>query len=966
MHRDRGPQRDGGLTPRVMRLARRWCMLLLLFGNSASGQAPLFARLSTMQHPRGQDWQQLDGAWFTIIHPKALGTEAGRALDLLERHYRPLSHSLGTFPRRIPVVLNNQSTTPNAYVAWAPRRSQWYPSQGTTVDAFGPVEWYRLLALHEGRHIVQEQALRTGWVGFFSRLLGDYTMAFLGGSLYFPSWFWEGDAVGMETALSSAGRGRQPQFTARTRALMAVDRPYGYYQAWLGSYRTQLPDSYEQGYLLTSYVRRHYGDSAWRRVTRRASWNPIPPMAMSMALKRETGQSLVRIHRAALAEAASEWKAQREARLPSGTPLAASGTGEYVEWGLPQLADDGSTIASYRDLDTPTQLVRIVNGRREVLVKRIGLVGDLQFHVRGQQVVWAEYEVDPRYGERSWLVIKRLDLGTRRVTRLTSRTRYSGPSLSPDGAEIAVVELDEQRRTRVVVLDAATGAVRRALSHGDLGYLVTPSWSADGKSVLVVGVDTARGNALWRVNTNDGHASIVMEHTHDAISRPMATGTHIVFGSPRIGFDDLWAFDTVSRSISLVTARPFGAMHPSPSPDGRQLLFADLGPAGWNVASIAFNPATFVANPGGGIVQLADSGIAQEARLRERDAGATIERTVATRPYRGLRTLFDFHSLMLAPASGGPNQGIAIESRNLLNTFGVSAGVLWNTNEGKMSYDVGASYAGLPMIFDAGVRLGSRGSTYTDTLRREREYSWNERSVTFAARLPLTRLMGQRRQSLVLSAAVSQTEITDQPVAFRFDNNNGRFMPVSYGIAASHVRAAAYRDLFQTGVSAAAMYRHTPFGSEYDSHLSVVRGAAIAPGLFDNHAFVVDAGHEEQRPTNYRFSSELVFPRGFARRFHERLTRASASYHLPLLYPDLALGPWLYVRRVQGSAFADAARGTDRFGARVADYRSAGGELTADIAPFGMRTTLRAGVRVAQRLTGDKRATTEFIVILPQ
>ena len=99
-----------------------------------------------------------------------------------------------------------------------------------------------------------------------------------------------------------------------------------------------------------------------------------------------------------------------------------------------------------------------------------------------------------------------------------------------------------------------------------------------------------------------------------------------------------------------------------------------------------------------------------------------------------------------------------------------------------------------------------------------------------------------------------------------------------------------------------------------------------------------------------------------AARFHEEFTRVGAAYHLPLLYPDLALGPWLYVRRVQGAASGDVGRGRD--GSRVSDYRSVSGEITADISPFGLRTTVRAGIRLSRPLTGASRSSTEFILIM--
>jgi hypothetical protein len=427
---------------------RRFFLGLLAAGamaGAAAAQAPLVTRLNTLQNPRGLGWWQLDTPHFSVIYPDSLGAEARRAARLLEESYQPLAASFQHAPRRISVVLTNQSLTSNAYVGWAPRRSQWYAMPNTTVDAFGPVDWYRLLAVHEGRHVVQEQALRTGWVGLFSRVFGDQAMALLGGTLYFPAWFWEGDAVGMETALTAAGRGRQPQFTSRIRAMRASDARYDYYPAWQGSFRTWYPDWYELGYVLTSYVRRHHGDSAWRRITRRASWNPLVPWALGQAIQKETGKSLGEVHRAAVTEAESLWTAQRAAVVERPARVLSPASRTYHEYALPQRAADGSVIASYWDLDTPTQLVRVIDGRREVLADRVGLVGELQFHVQGDQVVWSEYEVDPRYGERNYLVVKRLDLATRKVQRLTDRSRLYGPVLSPDGSRIAAVEFTEHR-----------------------------------------------------------------------------------------------------------------------------------------------------------------------------------------------------------------------------------------------------------------------------------------------------------------------------------------------------------------------------------------------------------------------------------------------------------------------------------------------------------------------------------------
>jgi hypothetical protein len=960
-------------------MGRHWQRLLLVAALTAwnasrlTSQMPLVTRLTSQQNPRGIEWRKIETTHFSVIFPDSLEHEARRAAQLLERAYTPLGNSLRTRPERIPVVLNNQSLTSNAYVAWSPRRSQWYSLPNMTVDALGPIEWYRLLALHEGRHVVQERAIRTGWIGLASRVFGENTTGVLGGSFYFPSWFWEGDAVGTETALSGLGRGRQPAFTARTRALASGGARNDYYSTWQGSYRTILPDWYEQGYAITSYVRRHYGDSAWARAIRSAAWNPLPPFALTMALKRITGSGVPELHRKAVTELDSLWRAERAGLRETAAEVLSPARENYQAWSLPQYAGDGSVIATYFDLNTPPQLVRLRNGRKEVLVARTGIVGDLQFHVRGDRVVWAEYEVDPRYGERSYLVIKRLDLGTGKVTRLTDRSRYYGPSLSPDGRQIAAVHFDQSRRADLVILDAESGREVRRVPNASGAHLVTPAWGPDGRSLYVAAIDSVRGNALMRVALDGPAASwrTVIDFTTSAISRPVASGVMVYYGSPRSGIDNVWAVDTASGRRFQITSRQLGASTPSLSADGTRLLFADLTADGYRIAVAQVDTASWIADdrvaaptfPYADVLAIQERALMTVPGNAELASARADSASLTSVPYRGWGRLFDFHSMVLSPTADGINTGLSLESRNLLNTFGVSVGVTFS-EEGTSALEVGASYAGLPVILDAALRVGSRASTYSDSAGTH-GFSWNERSATVGARLPLTRVFGLNRQSVLVSAGLGVTRITDQPVAFRFDNNNGTFTPANYSVRASHTRAGAYRDLFATGAVASVGYRHTPFSEDYRGHQLSLDGAVFSRGIFVNHALVLSASHEERRTGNYRFASDVAFPRGFRRIYHERTSAVGATYHAPLFYPDFAVGPLVYARRVQGNIFADVARGSTRDGARRADYRSVGAELTTDLAFFGTRSTTRIGVRWSKRLTGDKATVTDFVLLLP-
>jgi hypothetical protein len=103
-------------------------------------------------------------------------------------------------------------------------------------------------------------------------------------------------------------------------------------------------------------------------------------------------------------------------------------------------------------------------------------------------------------------------------------------------------------------------------------------------------------------------------------------------------------------------------------------------------------------------------------------------------------------------------------------------------------------------------------------------------------------------------------------------------------------------------------------------------------------------GGYERNNGHYYFSSQVLFPRGYNAITGANLTKLSTSYALPLLYPDWAMGNFLYVKRMSANAFYDYGKVEER------QYRSTGMELLFDLNVLHFPETLRAGVRYAYRL----------------
>ena len=112
--------------------------------------------------------------------------------------------------------------------------------------------WVNLLSDHEYRHLVQREV---GYTSFFNRavhyLFGQGVSSLLTRSSM-PNWYWEGDAVDIETRVGDFGRGRIPKFNLITRMNKQSGVKLKYNRQTLGSFKYKTPNEYEVGYLMVN------------------------------------------------------------------------------------------------------------------------------------------------------------------------------------------------------------------------------------------------------------------------------------------------------------------------------------------------------------------------------------------------------------------------------------------------------------------------------------------------------------------------------------------------------------------------------------------------------------------------------------------------------------------------------------------------------------------------------------------
>ncbi|WP_375419176.1 TolB family protein [uncultured Hymenobacter sp.] len=930
------------------------------------------------QNPPGLNWQQVRTPHFQVIFPAGLDTAAWRTAARLEALHEPGAATLGVSPRPISVVLQNQTTVSNGFVTFLPRHAEFFttPEQG---QGLGTVDWLDGLAVHEYRHVGQFEKARTGIGRVLGPLLGDGGLGVA--AVGVPQWFFEGDAVGTETALTRSGRGRIPAFNVGLRANLLSGRLYSYQKAVNGSLRDNVPDWYVLGYFMTSYLKAHYGPGVWAKALDRYYKFPFYPFSFSRGIRQTTGLTVEQLYARTMQEVDSTWRTQ-QATQPAPTPATElsgqAATPVFTQYQYPQYVTENTVLALKTGLDNIPQFVLLGRQGSDPLgrEKRVFAPGQLnlpeQLSVAAGRAVWPEFRSNPRYGQRVYSELKVLDVASGRVRRLGRGGRFAAASLSPGGRRLVAVRTDAAYQHRLVLLDADTGAERQTLPNPRNDFYQQPRFLPDGRRVVAVALSAA-GKTLQVLDPETGQTRNLLPVANINLSNPQPWGDYVLYNSPQSGVDNIYAVALVSGQTFQVTSRPFGAYHAAVAPGGRTLAFHEVRATGARVVEMPLDPATWTpiptppsaANPSQQAIY-AEILAAQEPagrrlpRLLARPDSAQAEgvgnAAFATGRYRPLAHAFNVFSYGVVQSPAGNAVALGLRSQDYLNTTQGFAGLSYDANERTLAGLAALSYQALPVVLDATAQYGGRDVTIAldrrrplDSLARDQ---WRYSRLSAGLRLPLTLTRSKYLQALSLSTYYLQERVYDYDLPLRRRSEVGANQPLhalqtslSY---VSQLRLSARDVAPRGGGTLLATWRTTPFGTRLQARQVGVQGSVFAPGLGRHHALRLRLGYQWQDQAQYQFGAAVSFPRGERYVSFDKLRTASLDYSLPLAYPHLALGRVLYVQRLRATLFGDAARGESAIGEdryRL-NYRNVGVDALALFNVLRLRTPIEAGVRV--------------------
>ena len=867
----------------------------ILCKSIASVNAQIF---NSEQNPPGIKWMQIRTANFQIIYPIELSDEAQRMSNTLEHLIVGVSKSLNKKPRPITIILQNQGVISNGFVQLAPRRSEFYTTPPQNLDF---QDWLNGLAIHELRHVVQFDKLSPRLKApFFEEL----ALAIFGISL--PPWFYEGDAVGMETALSHAGRGRLPDWELIFKTNTLSTLPYSYSKNYFGSLKDFTPGYYQLGYFMTTKLRRDYGTNIIDSILSRVGRNPLRPYNLSNSIKKFTGLNSRLLHDSTVAELKSLWQKQSKSQIPANYAVLNKRSDSLpADYLLPVSSSKGEIIALKQNLkNTPTLILIDSEGKERILCK-IGFQTEYNFRYAADKIVWDELRFDKRFGKRTYNVINIYDLTNGALKQITHKSRLFSPSLSPDAKTIIAVKINTSNLFSLIELDAKNGSILKEHPVKEGFSLQSPSYNEQGDKIISV-IMSKDGAALIEFNQADGKQTIISPFQRQQLSRPVYAGKNILFRAHYEGINNIFCLTPEKKVVSL-SAAPFGATNPSYDKENNRLLFNNYQIKGYDIVSVPLDLQT----PNR---ELVNNFIDYASVLVEQEANSTIldsipQNKYPVKSYKEIHNLFNFHSLSPVAKNSDTNNelsvGLTFKSNNQLNTFDLYGGYQYNSGLRRSEYVAGVSFKRFYPILN----INHTNRANLNFFRQNNllvPVNWRENITEAEIIIPFifnklnkTYRMGVRSST----SFTSRYDIQNRPNNF-IDKLK---FPMRYQVYFNRNTQRSLRDLAPTwGQNFSLSYSHLPFQNLLNGTLLSFRSIIYTPGLMSNHSFQSSFNYQKTSGA-YGFNIEIPRISGYGNlSLNNRLRNTLLlDYRFPLFYPDSEIGPFAYIKRVKGGFFAD-------------------------------------------------------------
>ena len=929
----------------------RFCFLfiLLFISSSFSVKAQYY---DAGQDPASVKWAQINTEHFKLIFPSELDSQVNYLANYLEKVYESNSYSLKCKPKKLSIVLHNRTVVSNAFVTWAPKRSEYYTCPPQDMYA---QPWFEQLAIHEYRHFVQVSRLLKGFTNLLYFPFGEQGPGAVAG-VYLPRWFLEGDAVLTETLLSHSGRGRVPFFDIDLRAQLISSKTYNYNKAIYGSYKDHVPDPYTLGYNLIAVSRLKHGSKLWDGTLNYIARNPFLGVPFSLGIHKEIGLTKNNLYKETLHTLDSLWRDKiNQNDIITYKQINKRTSKDYTNYRYPNYVNDSLLVALRNGIDViPAYVFINKNGN----VEKIFSQGDdfmQTLSISGNIIAWTENYNDPRWGHRSYAVIKTFDLNSHKINTLTKHSRYFAPAISNDGKRIACVEVSITNKYALVIIDSKTGKILSKISSPDEAFLATPSWSRDDHKIIMIAVNK-KGKTLAEYDNFTNTIRFLKPFDHTEISEPCYYKNYIIYNGSYTGVDNIYAFNLNNKNIYRITSTKFGAADPCTSPDESKLAFVDYSPEGYSVSELEIDTLKWKL-----LKDCKDVSLHLPEQLMSQEKGVislnkSEIKQFEVKNYNKFTHLFNLHSwapLSIDANNQSASQGISFMSQNLLSTMFVTAGWEYLSIQNNGKYFLNFTYKGWYPVIDLKTNFQKReiAVNYYSSLPPHKYlytkfYPYDEINLDLDIRIPQNYTRCKYYYGYQPEVSTSLTNIANS--GFNSESfHNGNINYLQYRLYSYRLLKTGTRDLYPAwGQTLDLNYVHSPLGYRNYGDIKSAETYLYLPSLIKHHGFILYGGYQERKEGNsvYYFNDFVSYPIGNTIVRSNTFKSFSAYYYFPLICPDLSLSSIMYLKRIDMKLYYGYAETIYNDQKNI--MKSIGGELNSDMHILRFLAPVHLGYRL--------------------
>jgi hypothetical protein len=523
------------------------------------------------------DWHTVSTPHFNITFHNGELQLATELAETSEEIWSLLTEDMQTFPDRpTEIVLVDNTDIANGYAMTIPVNTiviyVTAPTEGSSLGLYE--DWLQAITTHEYAHILHLDTVE-GIPKLLRRVLGRV----IGPNLISPWWIVEGQATYQETRFTSGGRGRAPSAQMIIRMAILEDNfpSLGEMDGW-GSDLPAGNTRYLFGQSFLQYIADNTTEDAWTR------WNHTYGGWLPYALPAE------RVFGKSFDDFYVEWRAHLQEHFTGvQQQVESDGLSDF------EIISDGESSCSAPTFSPDGESLvyscyNMASGGNIFVANSDG--SEPRVHLEGltaKSFSWRPDSSGYVYGAphsvglyNSYYDVYSANIDGDRPRAMTSGSRMRDPELSPNGAELLMVNNEVQNNNlHRMRIDQTTTELTDFTDHTQFS---TPRYSPNGEFIAVstwhhgmrdIWIQTKDGEH-WRKITNDTHLDTSPSFSPD--------GSLLYFSSERSGIPNIYAVDLQTEELWRVTNVVGGAFQPDISSDGQTLAFQSFSTNGHDIA----------------------------------------------------------------------------------------------------------------------------------------------------------------------------------------------------------------------------------------------------------------------------------------------------------------------------------------------------------------------------------------------